>query len=225
MNDVPDEAKERYYAEVSSNLRKAGYGVSRGDEGLLCVEYNGQHLCRVNGAGGVQYRLGDVEACDGGDALHKVINITGVTAEYMGAMEAAPFLKAEGLDDKWKLISEYKDTVLAGHTTSYGAEFATWERTYDGKGVTIGHYFTDYEKSKQDFAVRSGLFPRERAFTDEQLTDLYLSASWALENNGYMKFDDYRRVRETLEQIERLLPQVQEQAMQQQYNSIAEQTM
>lgn len=227
MNNQTEEEKARYFGEVGIQLRKAGFGTGIDSEGPLTVDYDGMRLCRVNGAGGVQYRESEVEACDGGEALHKAIHIAGVTAEYMLAMEAAPFLKVDGLEDKWKLLAEYGDTVLAGHRTSYGAEFATWERTFDRSGVTIGHYFDDYERAKRDFATRAGLFPRDEAFTKEQLTDLYAHTRWALDNNSAVQYDEYQRVEQTLGQIESFVPEAREQAerFQQEYNSITEQTM
>ena len=224
MKEINEEARDRYYAEVGIHLTRAGFTVLPQENGLLPLEWNGSSLCRLTAGGGAQYRASEMEPDGAQEAFHRAADIAAVTAEYMWFMEVAPQLRATGLDGDYRLLADFGGSVLAGHPTPHGAEFVTWEWDYEHTGMWQGHYYgNNYAGAKQDFAVRSGLFPRERFFTDEQLTDLYVNASWALENNGYLKFDDYRRVQETLEQIERLVPQAQEQAaeMKQQYNSIS----
>ncbi|MFQ9916315.1 MAG: hypothetical protein ACLRWQ_07895 [Flavonifractor plautii] len=54
-----------------------------------------------------------------------------------------------------------------------GAQFVTWARDYDWRGVNNGHYYVeDYQGAKEDFALRSGLVARERVFDREQLEEL-----------------------------------------------------
>ena len=67
-----------------------------------------------------------------------------------------PFLKARGIDE-WKQLCEFNRVVLACQPSRVGIQFVTWERDYDGSGVNNGHYFSDYQKAKRDFAVRAGL--------------------------------------------------------------------
>lgn len=38
-----------------------------------------------------------------------------------------------------------------------------------------GHYFTDYRAAKQDFAIRSGLIPKQLVFDTEELIEIYRS--------------------------------------------------
>ena len=40
--------------------------------------------------------------------------IVRTTAEYMRQMEMAPFLKADGLEDGYKVLADFNGTVLAG---------------------------------------------------------------------------------------------------------------
>ena len=95
--------------------------------------------------------------------------------EYMTLLEAAPPLKAEGLADGYRVLAEFNGTVLAGTETLLGAQFVTWARDYDRKGVNNGHYYMeDYQSAKEDFALRSGLVARERVFDREQLEEIYM---------------------------------------------------
>ena len=47
-------------------------------------------------------------------AKDKVYEIVKTTAEYMWQMETAPFLKADGLGDGYKVLADFNGIVLAG---------------------------------------------------------------------------------------------------------------
>ena len=57
--------------------------------------------------------------------------------------------------------------------SKYGAQFVTWDWSFDRKGVCHGHYYTglyssgNYDAVKRDFAVRSGLIPKQQLFREE----------------------------------------------------------
>ena len=91
----------------------------------------------------------------------------------MTAMEAAPRLKASGLDGDYRILADFGDAVLAGHPTERGVQFVTWEWDWDRKGVYHGHYFQNgYEEAKHDFVRRGGLLPKEALFEPEQLDEI-----------------------------------------------------
>lgn len=92
--------------------------------------------------------------------------IAAKTLEYMTAMEAAPRLKASGLDGDYRILADFGDAVLAGHPTERGVQFVTWEWDWDRKGVHHGHYFQNgYEEAKHDFVRPAGLLPRKHCST------------------------------------------------------------
>ena len=105
--------------------------------------------------------------------------------EYVTAVDNAPLLIAEGLEQPYKKILEYNDYVLAGleyENPKYGYQFATWQYTRDKSGVQFGHYYPTwsqefrtnaFNKAKNDFALRSGLMIGERIFSKEQLANIY----------------------------------------------------
>ena len=94
--------------------------------------------------------------------------------EYVEAMTKAPELKAEGLDEGYKKIAEFKDVVLSGKYLGpdNGFKFVTWE--YDKTGVYAGHYYdNDFPRAKEDFAKRSMLIDKNKVFSDKELAEIY----------------------------------------------------
>ena len=59
--------------------------------------------------GGVQYKDEHVERSGGREALDRVIDIAGTTAEYMRCMESARNRQAETVGGGYTLLSEYKN--------------------------------------------------------------------------------------------------------------------
>ena len=113
MSEINVEARDRYYAEVSLKLSKAGFAPQAQEDGYLPVDWNGSRLCRLTANGGVQYREEHMERSGGREALDRVIDIAGTTAEYMRCMESASVLHAEKLGGGYTLLSEYNGIVFA----------------------------------------------------------------------------------------------------------------
>ena len=89
------------------------------------------------------------------DALQTVIDTAKMTSEYMTILKTAPLLKASGLHGDYRVLADFGDAVLAGHSTERGVQFVTWEWDFDREGVHHGHYFQDdYEAAKRDFTVQ-----------------------------------------------------------------------
>ena len=148
----------RYLEEVRTPLHRAGFGTLPVEGEQLPVLLNGTPLCRITGKGSVFYRREDADTPQAEDALYRVEDIAAKTLEYMTAMEAAPQLKAGGLDGDYRILADFGGTVLAGSPSKYGVQFVTWDWDYDRTGVVHGHYFMEnYDGAKQDFATRSGL--------------------------------------------------------------------
>ena len=164
----------RYLEEVRIPLHRAGFGTLPVEGEQLPVLWNGAPLCRITGKGSVFYRREDADTPQAEDALYRVEDIAAKTLEYMTAMEAAPQLKASGLDGDYRILADFGGTVLAGSPSKYGVQFVTWDWDYDRTGVVHGHYFMEnYDAAKQDFATRSGLIQKEQLFSPEQLTEIY----------------------------------------------------
>ena len=149
----------RYLEEVRIPLHRAGIGTLPLEGEQLPVLWNGAPLCRITGKGSVFYRREDADTSQAEDALYRVEDIAAKTLEYMTAMEAAPQLKASGLDGDYRILADFGGTVLAGSPSKYGVQFVTWDWDYDRTGVVHGHYFMEnYRRPlrlRQDHSLQS----------------------------------------------------------------------
>ena len=214
MNEISAEARDRYYAELSIRLREAGFEPRPQEDGLLPVDWQGSRLCRLTAGGGAQFREEYMDRDGARAAFDRVTDIAATAAEYMRLMETAPPLEATGLDDSYRLLADFGGAVLAGHPTSRGTEFVTWEWDYPHTGMWQGHYFGgNYAGAKRDFAVRAGLIPQEMVFSEEQLADLCRCCRQALASpESTFTYEAEQRIESIQEQIERLCPGTMERA-------------
>ena len=203
--------ENKYFRELTLNLQRAGFTVGPEADNLLPVELDGKHLCVAAEGGSIRYRKEDVASEARTEALDKVIDIAGVTAEYTKQMEAAPVLKASGLSEEFKLLADFNGSVLAGQETKYGVQMVTWDWTYNKTGVTQGHYYgpggaDSYTAAKQDFAVRSGLVPGGALFEPEQMTEIYRCIHETLDSEYPITEERRKLLESAVEQIERTVP-------------------
>ena len=197
----------RYLEEVRIPLHRAGFGTLPLEGDQLPVHWNGTPLCRITGKGSVFYRRENADMPQAEDALYRVEDIAAKTLEYMTAMEAAPQLKASGLDGDYRVLADFGDAVLAGHPTERGVQFVTWEWDFDREGVHHGHYFQDdYDAAKRDFTVRGGLVQKGALFEPEQLAEIYRALAFVREQDESLSFGRDRELAELMEQVSGLLP-------------------
>ena len=177
--NISAEEKNRYLREAEVVLAREGFLTDRIRTGGLRVLLDGLPLCEVPESGGVTYRMADISTPERITAKDKVYSIVRAVTEYMYQMERAPILKVDGLEDSYKVLAEFNGVVLAGCQSKYGTQFVTWDRDFDHRGVSHGHYYTglyasgNYEAAKRDFATRSGLIPEQQVFREEQLIEIY----------------------------------------------------
>ena len=207
----------RYLEEVRIPLHRAGFETLPVEGEQLPVLWNGAPLCRITGKGSVFYRREDVDTPQAEDALYCVEDIAAKTLEYMTAMEAAPQLKASGLDGDYRILADFGGTVLAGSPSKYGVQFVTWDWDYDRTGVVHGHYFIEnYDAAKQDFATRSGLIPKEQLFSPEQLTEIFRCCADSVDEDFFELTDTQEEmIRGIQQQIRVCVPDLNERIRQQ----------
>ena len=202
----------RYLEEVRIPLHRAGFGTLLVEGEQLPVLWNGAPLCRITSKGSVFYRREDADTPQAEDALYRVEYIAAKTLEYMTAMEAAPRLKASGLDGDYRILADFGDAVLAGHPSERGVQFVTWEWDWDRKGVHHGHYFQNgYEEAKHDFVRRSGLLPKEALFEPEQLDEIHRALAFVCEQDEGLSIGREKEIKAIMEQLKCLLPESPEQ--------------
>ena len=209
--EISEEARDRFYKEVGIHLAREGISVLEQRDGLLPLEWCGAPLCRITAGGGAQFRREDLEREDAAEAFCRVTEIAHTTAEYMRLMESSPPLRAKDLDGDYRVLADFNDTVLAGHPTSRGVEFVTWEWDYEHTGMWQGHYYgNNYPGAKQDFAFRAGLIPESMLFEQSELDELYRCCQRTRELDETLSYQDEQRIIKAQERIELLAPGVQE---------------
>ena len=206
-----EEARDRFYKEVSIHLTREGFSVLEQRDGLLPIEWNGIPLCRITAGGGAQFRREDLEPEGAGDAFQLATEMASTIAEYMSLMESSPPLRAKGLDGDYRVFADFNDTVLAGHPTGQGVEFVTWEWDYSHTGMWQGHYYGNYYAgAKQDFALRSGLIPRSLLFEQSELDELYRCCQRTRELDETLSYFGEQKVIQLQEHMEALSPGIGE---------------
>ena len=209
------EEVKRYFQEIAIALRREGFRTEPGARGRLGVWLDDHPICEVDQVGGITYRSDNIPTPELVTAKDKVCRIVCNIAEYMRQMKQAPTLKADGLAESYRLISEFNGTVLAAKESRYGVEFATWEWVNDHSSLWQGHYFglgsgaKGYLAAKRDFAGRSGLLEQDQLFSDEQLSEIYRCIHETLDNCYPMTAERSKLLMDTAEQIERAVPQLE----------------
>ena len=218
-----------FLSEIGIVLRRDGYDTSVPDNGLLPILADGLPLCRISETGSVRYRDADIGSLEREDALHEVTQTAETVSEYMKLMDAAPLLKAQGLDETYRLLADFNGVVLAGHSSRLGVQFVTWDWDYERTGVSQGHYMSNhYEAAKKDFAVRSGLVREQQLFSPEHLTEIYRCVQDTLDHPYNLTYDREKCLGKIQEQITNLVPDLQQriaQAQPQEESAFTEPTM
>jgi len=135
-----NEAEKRFFEEVARQLKKHGFAPLPPADRRLPVQWRGTPLCQVAADGVLLYAPGEAANQRTEELRGQIHGITRTTAEYMAQMEAAPQLKARGLEGDYRLLAEFNGVVLAGHPTRYGIQFVTWEWVQDHTALWHGHY-------------------------------------------------------------------------------------
>ena len=227
---VSAEEKKRYFQETAIALRREGFKVEPSVGGRLAVWLDDHPLCEVDQIGGITYRSDNIPTPEYVAAKDKAYRIVCNTAEYMKQMEQAPPLKVSDLPDRYRVLADFNDVVLAGAHGKYGVEFVTWDWDHDRKGLSHGHYFNgNYEGAKQDFATRSGLIPEQQLFKDEQLIEIYRCCADTLDAGFDLTHEQEKCIKSVQEQIENGMPDIMERIREQDQHTVEpysqEQTM
>ena len=212
MEKTESTPRTRYFEELACVLTREGFEPQALEDDVPPVHYGGEPLCSAT-ENGIRYFPADVNSTEKEKACDRVANTVARVKEYMALMESAPFLKASGLDEQYRLLADFNGVVLAGRSgATSGVQFVTWNWDYDRKGVNQGYYAgNDYNAAKQDFAVRCGLVDKHRLFSDQQLTAIHQSCT-LLEDEVILSDKQYKMLDGIREQIECVLPDVAEQA-------------
>lgn len=212
--ELSDEARSLFLKEIGLCLERAGFQTGPEKNGLLPVRWNDASLCRVNAAGGAQFRKEELDAEGASEAFHRALDVTMEAVEYLQLMQKAPQLKARGLDGDYRLLLDFNGTVLAGFPTKYGTEFVTWEWDFNHTGMWQGHYYgTNFAGAKKDFAVRARLIRQRELFEPEQLEELYRCCQRTRELDEDLSYQGEQQIIRLQDRIEAICPGVRERVM------------
>ena len=200
-----------FFRELAIHLTREGFTVQKEEDGLLPVELDGAPLCRISKKGAIRFKQEEQDAVRESLIRGKVSDIVRTVSEYTRLMDPAPYLKAAGLSEKYKLLADFNGTVLAAQETRFGAQFATWDWNDARTALSHGNYYPqNYEGAKRDFAVRSGLVDKQRLLSDEQLTEIYRCIHETLDSGYPITAQREKLLRDTAEQIEWAVPDLEE---------------
>ncbi|MBD5103089.1 MAG: hypothetical protein HDT27_10485 [Subdoligranulum sp.] len=205
MQQTDSKVLERYFRELSLALGKEGFSVKEQEDDGLSISQFGEPVGTARFHSIIFPREGTPRAP--WEIQEKALSVIRNVSEYMRLMEAAPLLKATGLEGDYRILGQFNDVVLAGHFTRFGVQFITWDWNQDHTAVSGGCYMLGkYEEAKQDFAVRSGLVPQEMFFTPDQLKGLDVCCASALAHDDTLTFEQGLLISELREQLREIEP-------------------
>lgn len=169
QKELAKRLKARYDTKMDGN---EWLEVSSDDIPLCRIKYNGLFLSNADQNLSDEYRskIADIQ-----DEISTV-------REYVGLYEHAPQMKAADVSD-YRQLAAFGDTVLAAtYSEKNGFMFCTWKQNADGNAVFWGDYSPSYEYAKESFAVRSGLIPESRLFSEQETANLCRCVDFAKAN-------------------------------------------
>ena len=202
--------KYPFFTELSRRLREEQIesAVAGGDR--LEVSLAGQPVLYVSPYSEVFLLPAGSGSEEANDLYHRVAATVDEVYEYVEAVANAPILRAADLHEEFRLLADCGGAVLAGREREQGYQFVTWVWDFDRLGVSHGHYYEgNFQRAKQDFAVRAGLISRAQLFTPEQLTELYRATDHYLETGPEPEEPQLKAIQEARAKIEYVVPDLQ----------------
>lgn len=197
-----------FQKEIMRRLSEEGYNFSF-ENGKFSVKLNCGDVIKIR-KNDVLHSSGNFTD-DGKEAFYALYHLNREVLDYCTAYEKSSELKADGLSEKYRCLAEFNGTVLAAkYNEEYGFEFVTWDRTFDGKAVCQGNYYTDYAAAKENFAVRSGLVDKDKMFSTEELESIRKCINFTAMYNADLNFDDCDFLKKISEKISENIPDRQQ---------------
>lgn len=197
-----------FQKEIMRRLSEEGYNFSF-ENGKFSVKLNCGDVIKIR-KNDVLHSSGNFTD-DGKEAFYALYHLNREVLDYCTAYEKSSELKADGLSEKYRCLAEFNGTVLAAkYNEEYGFEFVTWDRTFDGKAVCQGNYYTDYAAAKENFAVRSGLVDKDKMFSTEELESIRKCINFTAMYNDDLNFDDCDFLKKISEKISENIPDRQQ---------------
>ncbi len=208
MSIKPEQPESILQKEIARQLNKEGYNFAF---------ENGEFSVKLNCGDVIKIRKNDVLhssgnfSDEGQEAFYALYRLSRSVLDYCSVYEKAAPLVADGLSGKYRCLAEFNDTVLAAnYIEEHGLKFVTWSRTYDGKSLWHGHYYSDYAKAKEDFATRSGLVDQNKLFSAEELKQIGKCVDFTMHNCGDLRFEESEALQNLNGKISESIPEQQQ---------------
>ena len=186
--------------ELAKRLRDRFETEMNGD-GWLAVSSDGMPLCRVKYNGNCIVNDNPYLSEEYLDKIAEVQNDLLTVKEYVGLYEHAPQMKAADVSE-YRQLASFGDTVLAAtYSEKNGFMFCTWKQNADGDSVFWGDYSLSYEYAKESFAVRSGLIPESRLFSEKETANLCRCVNFAKGNCETLTYGQERQLDKLQEKL------------------------
>ncbi len=174
----------------------------------------------VRESGGVSYMPNCSDTDKVKNICGEIVRTSRFVREYLETIDQAPDFEVEGLKNKYKLLAQFNNTVLAARVNGGDhVEFVTWDK--DSRGVSAGNYFgNNFTRAKEDFAVRANIVNRDKIFSTSELVEIYRCIDDTL-GGGYEISDEQVDLLNTIkDKITEVVPDVIERAVeaQEQYD-------
>lgn len=198
MNYHNKDSTNRFFQELALRLHEAGIQTGQATTYYLPIFYDGCQVCEANASGMVTRHSTYLKSREATAIYNQTVHVASQVREYMTAMETAQPLLAEGLDprDDYRLLADFNGCALAGRYSKYGCQFVTWEWDDEHKHLVDGCYVGgNYERAKEDFAIRSQLVNKDQIFWPGQMETLYKALNWYLEEYPDLTCEEAREIK------------------------------
>lgn len=191
-------------------LARLGFREARYDaeHDAMLVNPSDERVMRINDEGVSYYAEHDLLV------IHQIKPLADKVKEMVSAWERGQSVPFEDLSH-YRILSEYNGIVLAARDDSelgygHGLHLTTWEYSYNRTGFMHGHYTTDYESAKEDFAVRCGLIDRNKMFDETEMKLIRQGLVHLGANFPNLTYEQNTLLGKVVEKIEMLVPSIQE---------------
>ncbi len=200
----------KFLHEIAKRLPRDGETEISVKEYGIEVYIDPSRCFTIRKSGGITFPEWSVHDSELNEYYFTAVNTVNMVREYMTAMEQAPPLTAIDFDMPYKKLAEFHGVVLGGVEQSNGEyHFTTWD--YKDNALYHGHYYgMEYEKAKEDFAVRSGLVNVDCLFNHEQLVEIYRCAEDFLRAQNDLIGKPDHILTEVCRKIEKTVPELDE---------------
>jgi len=186
-------------------FRDAAYSQ---EHDAMLVNPSDERLMKINDEGVSYYAEHDLLV------IYQIKPLADKVKEMVSAWEKGQSVPFEDLSH-YRILSEYNGIVLAARDDSelgygHGLHLTTWEYSYNRTGFMHGHYTTDYEAAKEDFAVRCGLIDRNKLFDETEMKLIRQGLVHLGANFPDLTYEQNTLLGKVVEKIEMLVPEIQE---------------